>query len=101
VRRQSRRGRRRRRDRGRRLSSRGAPHAEGNHRRGASRADSLHLTMSVESLLEDSTLAPEAFVRRALGELEAAFRAIALRALADWALTGIVSTELFQPLASL
>ncbi len=56
---------------------------------------------SALSDLLGASLEPEAFVRRALGLLEADFRVLALRALADWQRLGIVSSELFSAVASL
>ena len=44
---------------------------------------------------------PEAFVRSALGLLEASFRELALVALADWDRTGLVSHELYLPVTAL
>jgi hypothetical protein len=49
----------------------------------------------------DRGLAPEPFVRAALGALEAGFREFALLALDDWARLDIVSAELFAAVASL
>ena len=57
--------------------------------------------MSSYSDLLGAKLEAEPFVRRGLGLLESDFRAAALRALADWQRTGIVSSELFSAVASL
>ena len=51
--------------------------------------------------LQQETLAPEPFARRALAELEAVLRELALLALADWERLGIAQSELFLAVAGL
>ena len=57
--------------------------------------------MNRYSQLLKTSVPDEPLVRAALGLLEAGFREMALRALADWAKTDIVSDEMFSAVASL